>query len=61
LLRIGCKDRRVAEGINDSQGTPYRKREEVNAGLAEGVFPSGQKRGFPGLKKAVMIGHLRKF
>jgi hypothetical protein len=61
LLKIGCKDRRVAEGINDKKRAPYRTREEVNARHAEGVFLSGHKRGFPGLKKAMMIGHLRKF
>jgi hypothetical protein len=34
-----AEDRRVAQENNEEKGTPYHKREEVNAGLTEGVLP----------------------
>jgi hypothetical protein len=54
------EDRRIAQGINDEKGTPHRKREEVNAGLTEGVLPSGNKRSFRLCKESYLIGRFKK-
>jgi len=46
--------------MNDEKGIPYRKREEVNVRLTEGVLPLGNERGFRVCDESYLIGRFKK-